>query len=553
MIKEALRYINPRSIIWIITLSLITIYFGIGIFPISLFETDSIAIANNCQHIINTGVFKGSVIGHSFDMQSGTYFLIVTLSKLFHTATFVIYSIISSIAAISFIIFIVIFIKQLCGYNILLIVSLLLLFQEITALAYYPNSTSLSSAFWMLGFIILIKKPSLPRIILAGLILSLSAWFRIDILFVFPSVLPLLFIVTKDIKKSILFSTILAVIVLILLWVFMSVCNAKISGFMGYTEYHGTLFGMANNLGALDLSLLRAHLASYSLLLVILFLMGLVFILRKKEWKLLMFIISGMVFYYMLGINNTVAPKHLAPFTLFWMLAILYGLDKILKLGNKNFLILLSLVIIFVFQYFIGYKVDILSIPYANKEYSLLNPVPSYVKLFKTGQIGAKIGSVETRIGAGTKIPSSDEILLSSGIVFNPVSWRIMKEKTLKTTRDLRNYIDTCTQSELNIMVTDGSSQFVVNSLMSNHFYWQEDTVNWGKHLDFMRAPNKKVELIRKMGFVKEDINSFKQNFQSMPPGRFLAIFYWDWQKYMMNEKVSIGRKISDGLYEIEN
>lgn len=547
--RNVSAFINKPVVSGFIILGLF-IYFSIGIFPISCFETDSVAISNACQHIIDTDVFSWNYLGHSFDMQSGTYFLIVLLSKIFNASTFFVYSIISSISAIFFFSFIVLFVRKLLGYNTLVIISVLLLFQEISSIAYYPNSTSLAAAFWMLGFLFLMKETRILWVILAGFVLSISAWLRVDILFVFPSVFPLLYISTKSLKKAFLLSITLMLIIIPSLLFLMYMSNADINGFLGYSKNHGTLFGMSNKLGVFDLHLIRAHISSYTLLIFILFLTGVFYLFKNKKWALLILVLMGVSFFYILGINNTVAPKHLIPYTPFWLITVLYGLMNLLKNERNKILIIVSLLFLFLIQYIIGYKVDISSIPYANKEYALLNPVPSYLKLFETGQVNRKILNLEVRIGAGTKIPSSDEILLSSGIIFNPISWAKMKEKTLHTTTKLANYIDTCKSTDILVMVTDGSSQVVVHTLFDKKYLWKKDTINWQSNLEFFKTSGEKVRLIRKVGFIKGDTSSFRRNFISIGQDRFLIVFLWDWQVFMMNEEIANRFKIDDRVFE---
>ena len=46
------------------------------------------AIANACEEMIQSGHFEENVLGHSYHMQSGTYFLIIAVAKTFGISAF---------------------------------------------------------------------------------------------------------------------------------------------------------------------------------------------------------------------------------------------------------------------------------------------------------------------------------------------------------------------------------------------------------------------------------------------------------------------------------
>ena len=531
---------------------ILLLYFFSGIYPFAIFESDSIAIANACQHIINSAEFKEVHFGHSFHMQSGTYAIIVAISKLFTISTLASYSVLTAIFGISFFILTILFVGRIMQTNFYTLALLLLLFQEATSLACYPNSTAPAAAVWMAGFLILTyPKQYILKIIIAGVILSIAAWFRIEILFVYPSVLFLFLILGYGFKKCILYSGILLLLVVPLTYIAMYLSNARISGFLGYTEYSGMIFGYQNKLGIFDISIVRSHIAFFSILLLLFISLGFVLLIKNKNWRLILFCISGIIFYYLFGTGHYIAPKHLVSFTPFFLILITKGTELIRTSKYQGILVLISCILFI--QYLVGIKLDIQSIPYANKSYSILNPEPSLIRFFHKSVNQKNIKSLTLQLGAGTKIPSQDEYLLSSGLVFNAPSWIIMKKKTLERSMALNHYLDTCSIPDLTILVTNGSSQMVINSLLNKGFIWDGDTTNKNEVLKFYNNNSQLITLERSTEYIKNNTESFYKIFREIGVDRYLVVFLWDWQVYMMEEYKLYSNKITYGVYEICN
>ena len=537
----------------IIIVILLACFHLAGCFPFVSFETDSMAIASACQHIINTGAFEASVLGHSFDMQSGAYFLIVSSAKLLSITTLDAYFILSVCATIVYFTCIVLFVRRLTNFHFLPICIALFLFQEISTLAYYPNSTVLGAATWLSGVLIALYRPKIKYVLFSGFILGIAGWIRIDILFVFPAVLPALFIVTKDLKKAIQFSFYLAIISIPTILALMHFSGAEVAGFLGYTDDHGTLFKMSNNIGLLDIHLIRAHLSSFSLLLITLITFGIIYLVKQKRWNFIALLLFGIVFYYLLGINNTVAPKHLASAIPFWLIIALFGWEFILSITKYHKLIIaLILLPLFIFQYLIGFVFEIKSVPYANKEYAILHAAPELVKIAQINLNKKGIADLKVNLGAGTKIPSSDEILLSSGIAFNPFSWNIMKNKKRATNEAIIAYLNSLPSGkDQTIIVAGGSSQLLVNILMNQGYQWDNDSSNFIKTLRFHSDKNQIILAIEK-DFKKYDPQSFQNIFTKYAPNT-PVVFLWDWHIYTMNEFYEDKVSLANGLYLINN
>ncbi len=545
---------NKKNVGFIILIS-IAIYFSIGFFPISRFETDSMAISNSCEHMINEGIVKENIIGHSFHMQSGTYFLIISISKFLHVNTFTCYSILTIIASLLAFYLLVLNLHFITNEDLWKIAIILLLFQEVTAIGYYPNSAVIATVFFLLAFYLILKFPDRPKILIVSApLLAISAWMRIDVTFAFPSLLFLLYFTNKNFWKATYQSTIIGICAVFLTLFLMWLMNARIGGFMNYTDGHLDFNKNVINMGLLDFQFIRAHISFFSILLAVLILIGIIYSVLYKEWKLFFLWFSGVFFYYLFGINYCSAPKHLSYFLIFWALMAILGIKHISKISINWKVPTYSLfIVLFIIQYIIGYKLDISSIPYANKQYSILNPTPIFLKIANIQPPSKKITSAQIVLGIGTKIPSVDEVSASSGIIFSPVMWHNQKAILKKAFDSLTVYINETSGDTLNFLVTDGSSQFLNNALLSNDFDWKPEKYrsdNRSSYFEFVKA-NKTVLVHRYMGFRKSDTSSFSEIFKLMNSKEFVALFLWDWQVYMMEEYHLYNRKISNGVYEI--
>lgn len=516
-------------------LGLIFIYYLIGIFPITRFETDSVAIANACEEMIQSGRFEENVLGHSYDMQTGTYFLTVYFAKIFGLSAFDSYSVLTIIFSFVYWIFLFLLLRKITNANPVVIIIILFLFQEISILSYYANSAVMASAFWMIAFYILWIRNDNISFIISSLLLSLAMWFRVDVAFAFPSVLLLFYMKNNTVAPSLIKAFILAILVVFTNLFLMYLMNANLAGIFQYTETHGELFSTEHNIGLLDLHVIKAHAAYFSALLLFLIFVGIVFLLVKKNFTPVLFLISGVIFYYLLGINNTIAPKHLSYFTFFWCVIILMGLNyyKILKPFTKKLLISIGILLFFT-QYLIGVRVDIGSIPYQFDRYSTLNPEPTLLSLGSIELNKSSVQNIEVVIGAGTKISTADELSASSGLIFSPIMWNMQKEGLYESFNKLSDIIHFSKEDTLFLIVADGSTQFVINNLLSNDFRWVEKVIDFSSDLHqftFIKTGSPTIKVTRHT-LNKNNFDEFLKGFENVKSSNRYFVFIWDWQNY---------------------
>ncbi|MFC2135037.1 hypothetical protein ACFLTH_10490 [Bacteroidota bacterium] len=514
-------------------------YYLIGIFPITRYETDSMAIANACEEMIQSGHFQENVLGHSYHMQSGTYFLVITLAKILGISAFSSYSILTITFALMYWLFLGLILQKITSVKPALVIITLFLFQEIFALSYYANSAVIASAFWIFSFYLLWIGNNKYNLITAALFLSLAAWCRVDATFTYPSALLLLYMKDNNLKTAILKSFVLGVITVTLTLLLMHMMNANVAGFLGYTQYHGELFGTAHNIGFLDLFVVKAHAAYFSLFLIFLIIISIVTLLRAKKFVLILFLISGILFYYLLGINNAISPKHLSYYTFFWCIIILFGSKyyKDFKSVTRKLLISIG-IFLFVIQYLMGIRIGINSIPYQFAECSTLNPYPTLLSTCKINLENQYFDDVEVVLGAGTKIPTPDELAASSGIIFAPLMWYNQKKILYDSFNKMSFLINNIAVDTVTVNVTDGSSQFAINNLLTNGFTWKEKSIDFTSDVQNLTYEKLGSPLIKVTRFSvnKNNFENYLKSFQNEKMKNCYFIFIWPWQNYLIEQ-----------------
>jgi len=530
-----LKEFTKKTFILHIILGLIFLYYLIGIVPITRLETDSMAIANACEEMIQSGHFEENVLGHSYHMQSGTYFLIITLAKILAINAFSSYSILTIIFAFIYWIFLVLILKKITNAKLALIIIILFLFQEVFILSYYANSAVIASALWIIAFYLLWISENKYIFIVSALLLSLAAWSRVDVAFTFPSVLLLLYMKDKNIKASILRSTILAVIVVSVTLLLMYLMKANVDGFLVYTQNDGNIIRTEHNIGILDIQTVKAHAAYFSFLLLFLITASVIFLYIKKNFVPIIFLIIGILFYYLLGINSAIAPKHLSYFTFFWCAIILFGLNyyKDFKPFVRKIIVSMATILFFV-QYVIGIRVDLNSIPYQFEENSTLNPEPTILSIGSINLNKSSVQNINFVIGAGTKISTSDELSASSGLLFSPIMWYKQKAGLYESFNKLSDIINNSKEDTLFLNVADGSTQFVINNLLSNGFKWLEKEIDFNSdvhNFTFIILGSSTIKLTR-YTLNKDNFEEFPRSLENIKKNNYYLVFIWDWQNY---------------------
>jgi len=555
MVKKILTLFNSlekSQKIFLLLFIILCLYFCIGMIPFVQFESDAIGIANGCERIINTGNFAENEFSYSYHMQSGTYFFITLLQRLTGLNAFICYSILSAFFSIVFYIFATIFLSRFIGISVPIAGLILLFFQEIYSIGYYTNSTVIAGAFFIVAFLFLYTIRKNYIIPISGLLMALAMWSRVDVLFIFP--VSFLLIYKGKFIKALIKSLVLGAITVSCGLFLMYLSNANISGFLWYHDaLYGTFFKASGNLGIFDIFVVRTHIAFFSILLVVFIVIGLIRIIRDKKWILIAAFFVSIMFHYIFRWNNAPASKHLFYYIPFLALPLAYIVKNFHLFKKKSKIFLVSVFLItFASQYIIGIQVFFKSMPWMRYEYALTRPSPTIINFFESDLKKYGIEKFRVVLGGGTKLPTSDEIMLTSGILFSPLMWNNMKSRLKKSFKILTDFIKKYPDDKVYISVSQSSSPYVFNVLFNSGYDWIEDEINYKKTTQIFRfLKDKKLIIIFKSKF-ERNYKSFEDNFSKIRSSRNIHVSTWDWENYILRQNAKNYYVICDIAYLIK-
>jgi putative flippase GtrA len=524
---------KPEKIILYLVFAALVLHFFSGIFPISRFESDSMGICNGCYEIIKSGDWGSNFFSYSYDMQAGTYWLIIIFMKLLSLPASVIYSLLSAIFGILCMVLITDILSMILKKDFFIIFIILFLFQEIYSISFYANSAVFAAFFWLLAFDIVYTYEKSWVYPVSVLLLGFAFWCRVDVAFAMIGIFPLLYL-KNGFKKTISKSLITGVGTIITGLVLLKISGVNIAGFTHYSsDFAGVITKGNSNLGIINTFSVKSHLGFFSILLAWLLGLGIYKMIRRKEYKLLLFCLP-IVIYYVFNSTHVFAAKHLYYNLIYFAIPVIYVLLN--SSWKKPFSF--GVIILFFAQYLLGWQLQFSAIPWQEKEYSQLYPYPMISKVLNIDVPFRNGIPLDIVLGSGTKIPTSDEIMLSSGIFYSPVMWQNLKIKYKKSFKILDNMIEQ-KQDVLYLSTSQSSSQFVFNILLENGWeYLPDQSTKFGfdKWHDFKKGD----DLVRVyISRFKRDAEDFTKNFNKIEQSEFYHVAIWDWENYLLREELN--------------
>ena len=211
-------------------------WIAIGVFPLVCYEGDSMHVIAGCEQMYNDGWQLPPRYSYEYRMQPLVTISVVALRYVIPCLSCgEIYCLFSALSAIIFLIGIIKFVRQLMpdADKIITLLSLMLI-PETYAIAMYPNSAIPAATIFIWSLILLFKERYLYSIAL----LCIAPLFRVDVVVVYPSILPLLYI-RHSFKKSFILSSLAAIIVVILGLLGFKLLGADVlSAFGGYEKWN---------------------------------------------------------------------------------------------------------------------------------------------------------------------------------------------------------------------------------------------------------------------------------------------------------------------------
>ena len=558
LIKKKL--INTTLIILLLS------YFMIGAYTVSPIEGDGMGIAMGAfqKNITGNG---NNVFSHLYYFQSGSYQIVYFLSNLLSVNTFTLFSILSTIMGLVFILYTSLLLKKILELSFLISFLASVLFQEIFTGCFYPNSTILAAPFLVivLYYIVTLEKTNL-NLILAGLTMSIGVWFRYDLIIVSPIIL--FFLYDNNFKQLVFKGLFFYTSLIFFSTLFLYLCGTNPieiykSATIITTEYSGNNIGNTgtenigiNSLGNWDI---KTFFSFYNPLILLLLFIGLFLIIKSKDWKLLIYstLPVGLIYYFYFGTFTT--PKYLyyvIPFLLIPILYI-YKSKQILNVTLKK-LIIFSSIFLFSLFYFVGFRIVFNSKNYVENDYSIMKSNPTFIEVYKKNLEFSKVfKEFSIVLGTGSIINTADANRLSTGIIYYPIMWYNLKQNVRNEYDSLDVYFKQLVnkQDTINIIATQYHSvQLAKMIVLYNNFIYQNQSIGKSNEnlatICFMKG--KTVCYVNFSKPKERTIESIISNLNTVNSKSMLYIATYPWeQSIIYNENDNFQRICNFGfLYE---
>lgn len=399
-----MRYSYP------ILLILFILWMCIGIFPLECYETDGQEIILGCDIMYNEGWKLPPVYSYAYWMQPLCTILIVGIKHIIPVLTCEqIYCLLTVIASLFFLFGSISFARHITKASKTRILIAAMLLPEMYAIAMYPNTAIPAAACFVWALVFLTKK----RYWQAAVLMCIAVLFRLDIVMVFPVILPLLWYEGKTFLRSFGISAIYGVIVVVASFFLFWIVGAQLLHTMDeYDLKNGLVFTQ------IALSVLGYYSLAYLILLPI----GLCIIAANKQWKLILMIILPILLSHYFTMGS--ASKHFlynSPFVIIAGVYALSWLEDLLK--EKPVLKWACFVLVLLFMT-VSIRKQNLNMPWLKE--NPLHQVGIATPIYQTQRASSEytIG-----IGAGYQIITADENMLLTGHLF--YSWYIHSIKNI--------------------------------------------------------------------------------------------------------------------------
>jgi len=535
------KFIDKNSFLVILTLFIL--WMCIGIFPLRCYETDGQEIILGCDIMYREGWSIPPVYSYAYRMQPLTTFIVVALKHLLPFLTCEqIYCFLTAVAALFFLIGSISFARHITHASSSMILLAAILLPEMYAIAMYPNTAIPAAACFVWALIFITRE----NYLLSSFLLIISVLFRLDIVTVFPAVIPLLVYQGKSLRRMFNLATVYGLIVLVVTGFLYWILKTDIFG--TYEEYqrNGPMIPPASRI----LAVVGFYSVAYFVLLPI----GVGVIIAKKRWKELFVVLLPILIIHYVFASFGNASKHFLYNAPFAIIAGTRALEWICCQLRRHVALKWGTAVAVVLFMTVSVRKWNLSMPWLYK--NPLSKVGVLMPLYETerGNTGYSVG-----VGAGFQLCTNDENMLLTGHLFYPWYIREIKELLGDWRKQQKTVIDKVPTS--NILILEyGASAPISFELMTeeNRFKLLENmpetyryTIsNQQRDLHFWRIvmPNAITES-------KQIVSYIDGVLQDFPEGEvyLLSAANHYGASYFMDELVSTGKleKKADRLYKI--
>lgn len=395
------RYSYPLLLI------LFVLWMCIGIFPLQCYETDGQEIILGCDIMYNEGWSLPPVYSYEYRMQPLITILVVGMKYLIPILTCEqIYCLLTAVASLAFLLGCVSFAKHITNVSKTRILIAAMLLPEMYAIAMYPNTAIFSAACLIWAMVLMTRR----NYWLSVLLMAVAPLFRLDVVIVYPLVLPLFYYERRTLKQSLYLSAVygLAVVAIGLL-LFWLVGADALTTFESYQKWNNIITPLERFL---------AIWGFYSLAYFVLLPLGLVIVISKRRWRELFLVLFPILLLHGIYSSFGNASKHFLYIAPFVIILGVRALSWLAMLVREKPILKWAVVIVTVLFMTISVRKQDMAMPWLKE--NPLHQAGMVVPIFDMQKEGSEIS---VGIGAGYQIITNDEDMLGTGHLF--YSWYI--------------------------------------------------------------------------------------------------------------------------------
>ena len=445
------KFINQHS--YFILFALFALWMLVGIFPLVCYEGDSLEVILGCEIMHQDGWSFPPIKGYEYRMQPLTYISVVAIRNILPIFTCQqIYCLITALSSFAFLIGCIEFARHITHEKRIRILLAAMMLPEIYAIAMYPNSAIPAAALFVWALICICHR----RYLVATILMCIAPLFRVDVVAVYPAIFPLFMHEGKTLGKSIIYSAIYALTVVVVCLFFFWLFNARVlTSLNSYDHWNRTIPTS---------QVLITIFAYYSLAYIILLPLGLCLLIKNKFWKELLLVLLPIIILHYVYRQMGCAAKHYLYISPFVIIAGVRALSWIISVvRNRPLLKWVSIVLVILFNT-VSLRVVPPSRPWFEDGfiYNAATIVP-----FGSTQISST--KVSLGVGAGQFVPTLDEKMIGSGHLFYSMYIHDIKKEMETTYAKLKTTLEK--QTICNIQTVEWGISSYISSLFLKDQY----------------------------------------------------------------------------------
>jgi hypothetical protein len=302
---------------------------------------------------------------------------------------------------------------------------------------------------------------------------------------------------------------------------------------------------------------MRAFIGCFSLFSLVAISWGTWLLIRKGHNQQLLLFLFPVFLFSMFIVKHVVASKHFLYYIPFFAIPVAYTFNRVkTNLSRKDVIPLGILIFTFLMQYVLGVRISLPSHPYTNESYVSVRPDPL---IFTLGTIKTPlkyIDSVTFVVGGGTKLSTSDEMLLSSGILFSPVMWYNLKHESNLEYDGISQFLDSVDADTVHITTSQGGVYPIKNLLYLNGFTLrnpESKLYKWGLDYSYTWQKPDKVVIVDQATYPKDNFEEYISKMNGHKYKNFIHVAFFDWERWYVNQYSQPHKKISSVAYLFTN